>query len=117
MKEYDDRMKKLLSDPIVAALGEVSVAREAALKKQFDDKVRLITLEKNVSDCQLQEKVKDKELEVVKIPGTNNPADLLTTHLDAATMWKHVTDLGLHAAEGRANLAPKLSQSRETAST
>jgi len=68
----------------------------------------------NVRYLWLQEKVKDKELEVVKVPGADNPADLFTKHLDAATMWKHVTKLGFHAAEGRAGTAPKLATRQQS---
>ena len=59
MQEFDDWMKKLLSDPIVAALGQAFVAREAAQNQQFEEKVRSITIEKNMLHCQLQEKVKE----------------------------------------------------------
>jgi hypothetical protein len=62
----------------------------------------------NVRYLWLQERIREKQLEVVKVPGVSNPADLLTKNLDAATMWKHVTKLGFHSAPGRAKSAPTL---------
>ena len=62
----------------------------------------------NVRYLWLQEKVKDKELDVVKVPGVDNPADLFTKHLDANAMWKHIKKLGFYSAKGRAATAPKL---------
>jgi hypothetical protein len=62
----------------------------------------------NVRYLWLQEKVRDKELEVLKVPGSDNPADLFAKNLDALTMWKHVERLGFHSAPGRADLAPRL---------
>ncbi len=62
----------------------------------------------NVRYLWLQEKVRGKELDVLKVAGTENPADLLTNNLDAETMWRHVGRLGFYVAEGRATLAPKL---------
>ena len=56
----------------------------------------------------IQQKVRNGDLEVDKIPGGDNPADLLTKHLDRATMCKHMSALGLEYEEGRAAPAPKL---------
>ena len=67
----------------------------------------------NVRYLWLQEKVRMKELDVLKVAGTSNPADLMTKNLDAATMWKHLEVLGFYAASGRAELAPRLRGTEE----
>ena len=67
----------------------------------------------NVRYLWLQERVRSKELEVVKVAGVVNPADLMTKHLDAGTMWKHANKLGFYPAPGRAGLAPRLRDAQE----
>ena len=60
----------------------------------------------------IQQKLKDGDLTVAKVLGTDNPADCLTKHLDRATLAKHLLALGLEYQEGRAELAPKLAPER-----
>jgi len=62
----------------------------------------------NVRYLWLQEKVRSKELDVLKVAGVENPADLMTKNLDAETMKKHVSRLGFYVEDGRAESAPKL---------
>ena len=58
----------------------------------------------------LQDKVRRSELMVQKVPGVDNPADLLTKHLAADTMHKHLRRLQVrsHGASRQycANIAP-----------
>ena len=54
----------------------------------------------------LQAAVKNKRLQVRKVLGTENPADLFTKHLGAADMWKHQTTLHMSAEEGRTSAVP-----------
>jgi hypothetical protein len=63
----------------------------------------------------MQQKVRDGELEVKKVPGVDNPADLLTKHLDEATMKKHLVSLGFELRKDRAASAPTLHLCREGA--
>ena len=49
----------------------------------------------------LQAAVKNKRLQVRKVAGKENPADLFTKHLGVADMWKHLETLHMSAAEGR----------------
>ena len=49
-----------------------------------------------------------KELTVMKVPGSENPADLMTKHLDASTMVRHLEALDFFFVDGRANAAPSL---------
>ena len=54
----------------------------------------------------VQELVRDGTLEVVKIAGTINPADLMTKHLPADSISAHLIRLECFAREGRAEIAP-----------
>ena len=55
-QEFDGKLTRWLEDPVVAGLGRAIAAREAAQQKHFEEKLRSITLEKNMSNCRLQEK-------------------------------------------------------------
>jgi len=57
----------------------------------------------------VQDVIKEKRLGVQKVPGVDNPSDVLTKHLDAGTMSRHLTTLGFNDAKGRAQSAPTLS--------
>ena len=54
----------------------------------------------------LQAVVKNKQLQVRKVLGNANPADLFTKHLGAADMWKHLETLHMSAEEGRTTAVP-----------
>ena len=57
----------------------------------------------------VQETIKEKRLSLEKVPGADNPSDIFTKHLDAATMSRHMTTLGFSDTRGRAHSAPTLS--------
>ena len=54
----------------------------------------------------LQAAVKAKTLQVRKVLGTENPADLFTKHLAAADMWRHLETLHMSVEEGRSKAVP-----------
>ena len=56
----------------------------------------------------LQAAVKAKRLQVRKVAGTLNPADLFTKHLSAAEMWKHLETLQISPEEGRSDAVPQI---------
>ena len=56
----------------------------------------------------LQAAVKAKRLQVRKVLGTENPADLLTKHLSAGDMWKTLEKLSMSPEEGRAGAVPQI---------
>jgi hypothetical protein len=56
----------------------------------------------------LQSAVKAKKLQVRKILGTENPADLLTKHLASAEMWKHVEKLQMMPEDGMSDAVPRI---------
>ena len=55
----------------------------------------------------LQEKVRSGEICMYKVPGSQNPADVLTKHVPQDTMQKHMHALCLSFASGRALSAPQ----------
>ena len=56
----------------------------------------------------LQEKCARKILPVVKVPGEDNPADLMTKHLVSPKIMKNVKALGMQVVDGRAGKAAQL---------
>jgi hypothetical protein len=56
----------------------------------------------------LQAAVKAKRLQVRKVLGTENPADLFTKHLAAADMWKHLETLMISQEAGRSTAVPAI---------
>ena len=56
----------------------------------------------------LQAAVKAKKLQVRKVLGTENPADLLTKHLSSADMWKNLEKLDMKPEAGRSNAVPRI---------
>ena len=62
----------------------------------------------NVQYLWIQEKVRDKSLNVKKVPGADNPADLMTKYRGAADIERHLDNLYIERRDNRAGLAPKL---------
>jgi hypothetical protein len=56
----------------------------------------------------LQSAVKAKKLQVRKVLGTENPADLLTKHLASADMWRHLEKLQMMPEDGRSGAVPRI---------
>ena len=56
----------------------------------------------------IQQKVEDKELDVRKVAGANNPADLLTKNLNGRKIDDIMSQLGCEFRGGRANATPNL---------
>jgi hypothetical protein len=56
----------------------------------------------------IQDVVKSGQLGLEKVPGTDNPADVFTKHVDAHTMRKHFWRLGYEVSTTRAATAPTL---------
>ena len=65
----------------------------------------------------VQEKVANKDIRLGKVWGRENPADLLTKHLDAQTMNRYMSMLGLEMLEGRSAAAPSLNGLRVSRDT
>ena len=65
---------------------------------------------KHLQTCELwlQEVVKDKRIDIQKVGTKDNPADLMTKHLDSKTAAEHLKRLSARTATGWHELAPKL---------
>ena len=60
------------------------------------------------ADLWVQDRVRKNDFRLEKILGAENPADMLTKHVDRALMGKHMAKLGLFFEEGRAESAPDI---------
>ena len=60
------------------------------------------------ADLWVQDRVKKKDFVLERVPGVDNPADILTKHVDQALLAKHSELLGLRQEAGRAASAPKI---------
>ena len=60
------------------------------------------------ADLWIQDRLRKKDFTLTKIPGSDNPADMLTKHVDKSIMSKHMKTLGLRYEGGRAASAPSI---------
>ena len=63
-----------------------------------------------VADLWIQDKVRAKDLQLRKVLGADNPADMLTKHVNRELRSKHMDKCQLSWEEGRADIAPALAQ-------
>ena len=61
-----------------------------------------------VADLWVQDRLKKEDFYLHRVPGNDNPADMLTKHVDQTILNKHMTTLGLCKELGRASSAPTL---------
>ena len=61
-----------------------------------------------VADLWIQDKVRAKDFLLKKVLGSENPADMLTKHINHDDMVKHMAKIGLKWEAGRADSAPEL---------
>ena len=61
----------------------------------------------------IQDAVREKRLTLEKVNGSDNPADLLTKHVPAEIMERHMRKVGLQQRDGCAASAPKLVRGRD----
>ena len=62
------------------------------------------------ADLWIQDRLRRKGFQLEKVLGADSPADMLTKHVDRATLAKHMNKLGLYVEEGRAESAPAISE-------
>ena len=60
----------------------------------------------DVTDLWCQEKVRENAVELVKVLGSENPADIMTKYTDRSNLAKMLTLAGLSTLEGHAECAP-----------
>ena len=58
------------------------------------------------TDLWIQDKVRSKQLELCKILGTENPADVLTKYVNRQIMQEAIAKMGLQPMSGRPACAP-----------
>ena len=56
----------------------------------------------------VQERIRNKDFELLKCKGTENPADLMTKHLDQTAVEKYAAQWGLLVRSGRSPVAPHI---------
>ena len=86
-------------------MGPVSAAIGIASRKG-NGKLRHV----KVGMLRIQEKVDEEELRFKKIPGEENPADLMTKLHAAPTLEEHCRRMGLTRTSGRAEKASDVSR-------
>ena len=61
-----------------------------------------------VSDLWVQERLRAGDFDLVKVLGTENPADVLTKYTEKPTLFKMISKMGLGFEAGRATSAPNI---------
>ncbi len=56
----------------------------------------------------IQDRIRGGDLQAKKVPGTENPADMLTKHVSAGDLVRHAENLGVSLHSSRAEIAPHL---------
>ena len=100
-------LKAMLTDmglsPTLEVLTDASAAKGIASRTGLG-KTRHI----EVHYLWVQERIANKDMKLSKVWGHDNPADLLTKHLDAATLQRHLRLLGIEYREGRSAETPMI---------
>jgi len=60
------------------------------------------------ADLWMQDRIRKGDFKLVKVLGADNPADMLTKHVDKPLLMKHCNALGLSYESGRAESAPAI---------
>ncbi len=60
------------------------------------------------ADLWVQDRIRKGDFKLSKVPGAENPADMLTKHVDKPLLLKHCSALGLSYESGRADSAPAI---------
>ena len=62
----------------------------------------------HTADLWIQEKIRNGQVELLKIPGKENPADMFTKYVDRSIIEMALSRLDLHFKDGRSVMAPKM---------
>ena len=98
-------IQSVLSDFGVSVKIEIHSDATAAIgicKRQGLGRVRHLA----TADLWVQQKVRSRELKLFKLPGTENPSDLMTKHKTAPEASRFMSMLGIKRLSGRPSLAP-----------
>ena len=63
------------------------------------------------SDLWIQARLRTGDFQLAKVAGQDNVSDILTKHVDRATLERHMLAMGLREAYGRATSAPTFDHS------
>ena len=109
-----------ISDGLAQALGIQSIAKDLGLSwsiKMFSDATAAIGIARrrgmgrirhlDVTDLWVQEKFTSKAASIDKVLGTENPADILTKHVDGPALKVALQKMGMVALDGRSGVAPQ----------
>ena len=109
-----------ISDGLAQALGIQSIAKDLGLTcaiKMFSDATAAIGIARrrgmgrirhlDVTDLWVQEKFTSKAASIDKVLGTENPADILTKHVDGPALKVALQRMGMTVLEGRSGIAPQ----------
>ena len=61
-----------------------------------------------VADLWVQDRLRTKDFQLRKILGTENPADMLTKHVERVLIERHLSKLCMRFTQGRAASAPTI---------
>ena len=67
----------------------------------------------DVADLWIQDKLREGQLQLHKVAGPSNPADMLTKYVDKTTILKHLSRIGTAFESGRAQSAPSLTENQK----
>ena len=95
LRDLGFNVKIVLHSDATAAIG---IARRKGMGK-----IRHL----DVSDLWVQDKIRSGALDLVKVPGDQNPADSLTKYVDHSILVKSLARMNLHLREGRPESAPE----------
>ena len=62
----------------------------------------------DVEDLWVQAKVREKKVDLVKVKGSENPADILTKYVTAEMLGRMLQKINLKFLDGRSPIAPEL---------
>ena len=105
-------MKSLCKDLGVKVDVEVRADATAAIgmaSRRGTGKVRHL----DVSHLWIQERIRNGEVTLSKVPGKENPADAMTKYVDRASLEKHMKFITVFPEKGRAASAPMLVHKEE----
>ena len=83
-----------------------AIAAIGVCKRRGLGKIRHLS----TADLWIQERLRRGDFQLLKVPGSENVADVLTKHTDRATLEKHIARMNLKEEHGRAQSAPTLDQ-------
>ena len=93
----------------MVSAGKIRVSTDAAAaigicRRRGLGKIRHLA----TADLWVQDRIKKKDFELLKVPGVDNPSDILTKHVDRILLEKHLQAINLRYETGRAASAPKI---------